>query len=167
VPQHPVTHFEVNARDAKAMQKFYGDLFGWGIDTNNPMDYGMIDTKAKGSGINGGIGASQDGRSWVTFYVQTPDPVQTLSKVERLGGRTVMPPMDMAGLTYALFADPEGNVIGLAKMIEQQPQSKNGERKAAARTATKKKTTARKKTSARKKTTARTSSTRRRTAKRR
>jgi hypothetical protein len=175
VPQHPVTHFEVNARDAKAQQKFYSDLFGWGIDANNPTDYGMIDTKTKGHGINGGIGASQDGRNWVTFYVETPDPAQTLAKVERLGGRTVMPPMDMANVTYALFADPEGNVIGLAKMIEEQHQSQptNGAKarrngaKAAARTAAKKTSTARKTTTARKKTTARASSSRRRTAKRR
>jgi len=165
VPQHPVTHFEVNARDAKAQQKFYTDLFGWGIDVNNPTDYGMVDTKTKGNGINGGIGASQDGRNWVTFYVETPDPAQTLAKAERLGGRTVMPPMDMAGLTYALFADPEGNVIGLAKMSEeQQSPSTNGAKKTAT---ARKKTTARKKATARKKTTARASSTRKRTAKRR
>lgn len=174
MPQHPVTHFEVNARDAKAQQKFYSDLFGWGIDANNPTDYGMIDTKTKGHGINGGIGPSQDGRNWVTFYVETPDPAQTLAKVERLGGRTVMPPMDMANVTYALFADPEGNVIGLAKMSEeQQSQPTNGAKarrngaKAAARTGAKKTSTARRKTTARKKTTARASSTGRRTARRR
>lgn len=179
MPQHPVTHFEVNARDAKAQQKFYGELFGWGIDADNPQDYGMIDTKAKGNGINGGIGASQDGRNWVTFYVETPDPAQTLAKAERLGGRTVMPPMDMAGLTYALFADPEGNVIGLAKMSERQQSPSTNGAKTATRTGAKKTSTARKKTTARKTTTAgkttaarktttaRASSARRPTAKRR
>jgi hypothetical protein len=83
----------------------------------------MIDTKTKGTGINGGIGASQDGRSFVTFYVETDDPASLLSKAERLGGRRVMEPMDAGqGLIYALFADPEGNVIGLAKMAEAQRQ---------------------------------------------
>ena len=120
---HPVTHFEINAQDAPATQKFYKDLFGWGIETNNPQSYGMIDTKTKGTGINGGIGASQDGRSFVTFYVETDDPASLLSKAERLGGRRVMEPMDAGqGLIYALFADPEGNVIGLAKMAEAQRQ---------------------------------------------
>ena len=121
---YPVTHFEINAQDAPATQKFYRDLFGWGIDTNNPDNYGMIDTKNKGTGINGGIGASQQGRSWVTFYVECDDPAATLAKAERLGGRRVMEPMQSMNVTYALFADPEGNVIGLAKMDRTQQEQR-------------------------------------------
>ena len=119
---YPVTHFEINAQDAPATQKFYRDLFGWGIDTNNPDNYGMIDTKNEGTGINGGIGASQQGKSWVTFYVECDDPAATLAKVERLGGRRVMEPMESMNVVYALFADPEGNVIGLAKTDRTQQQ---------------------------------------------
>jgi hypothetical protein len=162
-----VTHFEINAQDAPATQKFYKDLFGWGIDTNNPQNYGMVDTKAKGAGIGGGIGASQEGRSWVTFYVECDDPAATLAKVERLGGRRVMEPMDAGNAVYALFADPEGNVIGLAKMDrsaqqerEQQTRSRsngNGSApRARAKTAAKaspKRTTTRKRTTAKKTTT--------------
>jgi uncharacterized protein len=122
---YPVTHFEINAQDAPATQKFYRDLFGWGIDANNPENYGMIDTKNKGTGINGGIGASRHGKSWVTFYVETDDPAATLAKAERLGGSRVMEPMDAGGnVVYALFADPEGNVIGLAKMDRTQEQQR-------------------------------------------
>ena len=170
---HPVTHFEINAQDAPATQKFYRDLIGWCIDTNNPQSSGMIDTKTKGTGINGGIGASQDGRSFVTFYVETDDPASLLSKAERLGGRRVMEPMDAGqGLIYALFADPEGNVIGLAKMAEaqrQQEQRQQAERtrsrsngngsatktraKATAAKASPKKASTRKRTTAKKTTT--------------
>ncbi len=152
--QHPVTHFEVNARDAKATQKFYSDLFGWSVNTNNPMNYGMVETNTKGHGINGGIGASQDGRSWITFYVETPDPAGTLAKAERLGGRTVLPPMAMGPGTYALFADPEGNVIGLYKDAGAQTKPASGPRTRARKPAAKKKATARKST-ARKRTAAR------------
>jgi len=164
---YPVTHFEINAQDAPATQRFYKDLFGWGIDANNPQNYGVIDTKAKGTGINGGIGASQEGRSWVTFYVECDDPAATLAKAERLGGRRVMEPTDTMNVTYALFADPEGNVIGLAKMDrsaqqqrEQQTRSRsngNGSApRARAKTAAKaspKRATARKRTTAKKTTT--------------
>jgi predicted enzyme related to lactoylglutathione lyase len=126
---YPVTHFEINAQDAPATQKFYRDLFGWGIDTNNPENYGVIDTKNEGTGINGGIGASRHGKSWVTFYVETDDPAATLAKAERLGGSRVMEPMDAGNVVYALFADPEGNVIGLAKMDRTQQQQRAQEQK--------------------------------------
>jgi predicted enzyme related to lactoylglutathione lyase len=174
---YPVTHFEINAQDAPATQKFYRDLFGWGIDADNPDNYGMIDTKTKGTGINGGIGASQQGRSWVTFYVECDDPAATLAKVERLGGRRVMEPMVSMNVTYALFADPEGNVIGLAKMDrsrEQQQEQETRSRsngngsgpksraKATSAKASPKRATARKRTTAKtaKKSTARSRSKR-------
>jgi predicted enzyme related to lactoylglutathione lyase len=150
---HPVTHFEVNARDAKAQQKFYGDVFGWKIDTNNPDNYGMAMAQDGKRGINGGIGASQDGRSWVTFYVESTDLAGSLATVERSGGRTIMPPTSAGPVSFALFADPEGNVVGLASMPE--PPKKRA-------TATRKKTTPKKKTAAKRKTTARNKTTRRR-----
>jgi predicted enzyme related to lactoylglutathione lyase len=173
---YPVTHFEINAQDAPATQKFYRDLFGWGIDTNNPDNYGMIDTKNKGTGINGGIGASQQGKSWVTFYVETDDPAATLAKAERLGGRRVMEPMESMNVVYALFADPEGNVIGLAKMDRTQQEQRDQEQEqkkrsrsngngngSAARTRTKSAATAKasaKRAPTRKKTAAKKSTTR-------
>lgn len=169
---YPVTHFEINAQDAPATQKFYRDLFGWGIDADNPDNYGMIDTKTKGTGINGGIGASQQGKSWVTFYVECDDPAATLAKAERLGGRRVMEPMQSMNVTYALFADPEGNVIGLAKMDRSEQEQREQERtqkarsrsngngsapkaraKASAAKASPKRATARKKATAKKATT--------------
>jgi predicted enzyme related to lactoylglutathione lyase len=169
---YPVTHFEINAQDAPATQQFYRDLFGWGIDADNPDNYGMIDTKNKGTGINGGIGASQQGRSWVTFYVECDDPAATLAKVERLGGRRVMEPMESMNVTYALFADPEGNVIGLAKMDrsreqrqEQETRSRSNGNGSAPKTRAKA-TSAKaspKRATARKRTTAKTTKTEKKT----
>ena len=40
---NPVVHFEVSSADGEKAQKFYGDLFGWHIDANNPMNYGMVE----------------------------------------------------------------------------------------------------------------------------
>ena len=56
-----------------------------------------------------------NGKSSVTFYIEAEDLKATLAKVERLGGKTVMPPMKAGPVELAMFADPEGNVIGLAK----------------------------------------------------
>ena len=60
-------------------------------------------------------GATPDGSAGhVTFYVETDDPQATLDKVERLGGKVVMPLTEIApDTTVALFADPEGHVVGL------------------------------------------------------
>lgn len=110
---HPVVHFEVMGKDGKALQDFYSELFGWKVDTNNPMEYGIVDTGANGAGIGGGVGANPDGQ-YVTFYVQSDDLQASLDKAEELGGKTVTPPQELPmGISIALFNDPEGNLIGL------------------------------------------------------
>ena len=78
------------------------------------MNYGVVE--ADGSGIGGGIGPGQNGQQHLTFYVEAADLKAMLDKIENLGGKTTMPPMDVAGgPSIAMFADPEGNVIGLLK----------------------------------------------------
>lgn len=110
----PVVHFEVAGKDASKLQDFYGSLFGWKIDANNPMNYGMVE--AADGGIAGGVGPTEDGSAHVTFYVQVPDLAAALRKAEELGGKTVTPPMDVrGGPTIAHFTDPAGNFIGLVK----------------------------------------------------
>jgi uncharacterized protein len=110
---HPVVHFEVMGADGKALQDFYSKLFGWKIDTNNPMEYGIVDTGANGTGIGGGVGGSPEGKH-LTFYVQSDDLQGSLDKAEELGGQTVMAPEKLPmGITIALFTDPEGNLVGL------------------------------------------------------
>lgn len=110
----PVVHFEITGKDPGKLQQFYGELFDWHIDASNPMNYGVVDTHA-GSGIGGGIGAAQ-GQNQVTFYIEVDDPQTYLSRVEAKGGKTVVPVTTIPDMvTFALFADPEGNVVGLVK----------------------------------------------------
>ncbi|MCI0439277.1 MAG: VOC family protein [Chloroflexi bacterium] len=112
---NPVVHFEIGAKNPEKSQKFYSSLFGWHIDTNNPMNYGMVDTHSEGNGINGGIGDAQ-GHAGVTFYVEVDDLQAYLDKAEKLGGRTITPPTDIPGMvSFAVFSDTEGNAIGLVK----------------------------------------------------
>ena len=113
---NPVTHFEVLGTDAGALQQFYGEVFGWQTQDVMGGSYYMVD-RGNESGINGGIGASPDGSpGHVTFYVEVDDPGAALEKISGLGGTTVQPPMEVpGGPTIALFADPEGHVVGLVK----------------------------------------------------
>jgi predicted enzyme related to lactoylglutathione lyase len=116
---NPVSWFEIMGKDGPKLQKFYGDLFEWKIDAGNPMQYGMVE--GSDGGIGGGIGRSQDGRNHVTVYVSVDDPQAYLNKAESLGGKTVMGVTEIPDMvTFALFTDPEGNMVGVVK---SQPES--------------------------------------------
>jgi predicted enzyme related to lactoylglutathione lyase len=112
---HPVVHFEVIGKDGPKLQKYYADLFGWQIDANNPMNYGLITDS--GNGVGGGIAAGPEGyEGHVTFYVQVPDVEAALAKAESLGGARIFGPETiMENVTLGQFTDPEGHVIGLTQ----------------------------------------------------
>jgi predicted enzyme related to lactoylglutathione lyase len=111
----PVVHFEVLGTDAAALQRFYSELFDWTISTDNPLGYGLVDTGVEGS-IGGGIGTAEFAPGpMVTFYVGVDDLQATLDKATRLGGSVVVPVTDVGVVVFALFADPEGHVIGLVR----------------------------------------------------
>jgi predicted enzyme related to lactoylglutathione lyase len=107
-----VIHIEVTGKDGPALQSFYSDIFGWKLNTDNPGGYGMLRQE---DGFTGGIGATQDGSAGqVTFYVHSEDPAGILRRVEELGGKVIMPLTEVAkDTTIALFADPEGHVVGI------------------------------------------------------
>jgi predicted enzyme related to lactoylglutathione lyase len=108
-----VMHFEVHGRDAKRTEQFFGELFDWKVDANNPMQYGLV--AAESPGIGGGLCASP-AAPLVTFYVAVPDLKAALAKAERLGGKTTMEPHQVpGGPEIAMFTDPDGNQIGLLK----------------------------------------------------
>jgi len=117
----PVVHFEIIGRDGEALKRYYAQLFGWEIDSNNPMNYGVIqregNTNADGAGIGGGImGAPEDmvPQPYVTVYVEVPDVEAALAQAEELGGARQMGPEEvMPGLTIGLFTDPEGHLVGV------------------------------------------------------
>ena len=111
-----VIHFEVTGKDGKKLQNFYSEIFGWSIDSSNPMNYGIVPAP-EGGGIGGGVsGTEGGGPGYVTFYVAVDDPQATLDAIEAAGGRTVMPVTEIPGtVTLAQFQDPAGNMVGIIK----------------------------------------------------
>jgi hypothetical protein len=115
----PVVHFEVVGRDGEAMRRYYGELFGWEIDADNPAGYGIVarekNVNGEGIGIGGGVGQTPDDYAGhATFYVEVPDVESALASAERLGGTRMMGPEKVMGrIEVGLFADPEGHVVGL------------------------------------------------------
>lgn len=110
---NPVVHFEVTGKDGKKLQEFYSQAFGWSINADNPMNYGIVEAQ-DGQGIGGGIQGGEN--TQVTFYVGVDDPQAVLDKIESMGGKTVVPVTVVPDMvTFAQFADPDGNVVGLVK----------------------------------------------------
>jgi uncharacterized protein len=114
---NPVVHFEVVTNgNPTELAKFYGECFGWNIDTNNPLKYGLV--APEDSGIAGGIGGTPDPNmpSHVTFYVQVADIKAALKQIEERGGKTLMGPEEVVpGTVIGLFHDPHGNMVGLSQ----------------------------------------------------
>jgi uncharacterized protein len=116
----PVVHFEVIGKDGSKLQSYYSELFGWKVDADNPMKYGIVkgeDNPSSMGSIGGGIATGPDGyEGHVTFYVGVPDIEEALQKAEELGGTRIMGPekvMDQVELGQ--FKDPEGHLIGLVR----------------------------------------------------
>lgn len=104
----PVVHFEIGCRDSARTRSFYTDLFDWDVDPA-----GTIDTHG-GAGIPGHITAlGHEPHNYVTVYVQVEDLKSSLSKAEKLGGKTLVPPIDIPTGRFAWLADPDGNIVGL------------------------------------------------------
>jgi predicted enzyme related to lactoylglutathione lyase len=110
----PVTWFEITTNKPTAVREFYADLFGWKLQVLEEANYALVDTGPEGA-ISGGIGEAQ-GPNQVIFYIEVDDPQAYLDRIERAGGRTVVPVTEVPDVvTFAQFADPQGNVAGLVK----------------------------------------------------
>lgn len=121
-----VVHFEIIGSDPANLRAYYGELFGWEFQTGDATtekvsqqgEYGFVNgsTTGDGNGINGGVGGGQGHEPAVRFYVGVPDVEAALRKAESLGGQRLMGPEPRSGGEFAVgqFADPEGNLIGVA-----------------------------------------------------
>lgn len=110
-----VVHFEASAKDGNSLREWYGKTFGWQFNVMPEMDYATVDNG--GRGINGGVGGTGPApAASAIFYVAVPDLQKTLDQVEKLGGKTAMPVMEIPNIvTLAQFTDPDGNLVGLVK----------------------------------------------------
>ena len=116
---NPVTWFEINSPNSVALRGFYADLFGWQIEPypEGP-PYAMVDTGGEG-GIAGGIGESE-GHGRAMLYIEVEDPQQHLDRIVAAGGTVVVPVTEIPGATtFAHFADPEGNILGIYRPAER------------------------------------------------
>ncbi|GAA0797926.1 VOC family protein [Spirilliplanes yamanashiensis] len=108
----PVVHWEIGGRDLTTLGAFYQQAFGWAIEDAGP-HYRTV--RAADGGLGGGLMHAHDQMPpYVTIYVQVDDLSAMLRTIGELGGTTLVPPTPINDqASFALFTDPEGNVIGL------------------------------------------------------
>ncbi|HLA93179.1 MAG TPA: VOC family protein [Actinomycetota bacterium] len=108
----PIVHFEVGITDGARARDFYGELFGWRFQTEPDESNTLVVFE---EGIGGNLMQVPEGASpYVTFYVLVDDTDAYLERVERLGGKTMVPSTAIPGVgEFAMLADPDGNLIAL------------------------------------------------------
>lgn len=113
-----VVHWEIHCKDYPKMKGFYSQVFSWNVDDNNPMKYGLVQPGGPGS-IGGGMAPASNPPgfgAYLTFYISVDDLQKALDAVEKAGGKTLTKPTPIPGIgSYAMFADPDGNKVGLFK----------------------------------------------------
>jgi len=137
---NPVVHFEIGGKNAKKLNDFYAKNFGWKIDANNPMKYGVVATGSD-KGIAGGISPPPPSgpQTWVTVYISVPKIDPVLAKIGKSGGKVVMPRTVLPGMvTLAQFQDPAGNLVGLVEDVPPAAAPEKSAAKPAARKLAKK-----------------------------
>lgn len=116
-----IEHFDFAFDDADRAQRFYKDVFGWGMQKwSNPkepdMDYWYFDTSDdKGNkGITGGMMKRQDPSHSITNYVTVPSIDEHIRIIEQAGGKIIIPKTEIPDMGYfAIFTDTENNTLGL------------------------------------------------------
>jgi predicted enzyme related to lactoylglutathione lyase len=110
----PVAHFEFWSEDPDKLAAFYKQVFDWKMNFLQQMNYHFIE--ASEGGIAGGIMKPQEGPwpSNMSFYIRVDDIEKYKARVLEAGGKVVVERQEVPDVgTFALFADPEGRVLGI------------------------------------------------------
>jgi uncharacterized protein len=109
-----IVHFEIPADDIQRAKAFYSNLFGWKIEDYQGMDYAMIDVfGAPGGGMMKRMHPEQQ----ITNYIGVPSVDEYAAKVEKLGGKIIIPKKAVPGMGYFIICmDTENNAFGIWEM---------------------------------------------------
>jgi hypothetical protein len=119
-----VVHFEIPVDDLDRAKAFYGNVFGWGLQTMEQMDdYTIAMTTAvdqqtqvptEPGAINGGLMRRKADTPTPVVTVQVDSIDTALKQIDSEGGSTVQARTEIPGMgAFAYFKDSEGNVVGL------------------------------------------------------
>ena len=110
---------ELMTSDPQAAATYYSQLFGWKIEAGEdkgmgPYHHIEVDGTAVGGIMGKPPGMPPGAPSMWGCYVTVADLDQTLSMVQRLGGKVLAPPMDIEGVgRMAVIGDPQGAALSV------------------------------------------------------
>ena len=122
-----VVHFEIPTDDLDRAKKFYKGIFEWQLFDVPGMNYTIVTTvptddkhMPKESGaINGGMMKRSSNGETPVIVIRVSSVDKYLKKVEKVGGKTVMPKQKVGDMgLYARVSDTEGNIIGLLQDLK-------------------------------------------------
>ena len=111
---NPIVHFEIRSTDPDATRAFYGELFSWSYPAGGIDGYTYVDSGVPSGTIPGGVSPLQGGGPLVTVFAGVPDVQAALDKAVSLGASVVQGATSVPGVTFGLFRDPQGQVVGVA-----------------------------------------------------
>ncbi len=103
---------ELTTTDPAAAAEFYGQLFGWNVKAPDPAMGGYRVVSVGDVGIAGILAIPPEAPTMPPHwgcYVTVADTDKTVARIEALGGKVIVPPMDIPGVgRMAVFVDPQG-----------------------------------------------------------
>jgi predicted enzyme related to lactoylglutathione lyase len=117
-----IAYFQIPADDVGRARKFYQSLLGWKIEPDTTLEdksleWQNIETgEPKEGTMNMGGLYKRMGPGPIMNFVEVEEIEKVLARVEKLGGKVMMPLDTIKGVgLVTVIQDTEGNIIGLWK----------------------------------------------------
>src|SRR5262249_17317216 len=111
---NPFVHVELTTRDVEKSKQFYGQLFGWQLETV-PMAQGDSYTRIEvGEGTGGGMYRMKDAPPIWLAYVLVDDIQKATAKAKSLGAKIHKENHEVPNMGwFSIFTDPQGAMLAL------------------------------------------------------
>ena len=111
---NPIVHFEIRSTDPDASRAFYGELFGWTLPARWLPGLHVRRQRRPAGTIPGGISPTQGGSPLVTVFAGVRMSRRRSTRRCPSAARSSSRRRRHPGVTFGLFADPQGHVVGVA-----------------------------------------------------
>lgn len=119
-----VAFFEIASDDPEALERFYGDVFGWTFTAGHGNPYSIIQTQAEGLPL-GGLWDSKAEKghplpaNYAICVIKVDDVAETCEQVVKAGGEVMVAamPSDDGAAVFAHLRDPSGNHIAIFHQV--------------------------------------------------